>query len=144
MESTAITQEEFTIQKEELTKTIVTLSNGKRVANFSSPHSFTFTDGTVLPAVSDNESERLKVTFIEDVDRDGDVKLSFKLSTAVFDVLEMWEELYDELEVDVVYCPLPMITALKDMRYDIKKSPFRSVRIEDRIKKLVSIEKQCI
>ena len=48
-----------------MAREIITLSNGKKVANFSSPHPFTFTDGSVIPAVSNEESERLKVTFIE-------------------------------------------------------------------------------
>ena len=66
---------------------ITTLTNGKKVANFSSPHEFKFTDGSILPAVSDE---------------------------------------------------------LAETYYDLKNSPFRSVRIEDRIKKLVSIHKQCV
>lgn len=55
---------------------IVELSNGKLVANFSSPHPFTFTDGNILPAKSKIESERLKVNFHEDTDTNGDVRLS--------------------------------------------------------------------
>ena len=43
----------------------ITLSNGLTIANFSSPHPFTFEDGTVLPSVSDYDSMRLKVTFTE-------------------------------------------------------------------------------
>jgi hypothetical protein len=44
---------------------IVILSNGKRVANFSSPHEFKFVDGTILPAVSNEDAEKYKVDFIE-------------------------------------------------------------------------------
>jgi len=42
-------------------------------------------------------------------------------------------------DVDVVLCPLVMITALNDfgLTYD---SPFRAVRLKDRIKKLASID----
>lgn len=123
---------------------IVTLSNGKRVANFSSPHSFTFTDGSILPAVSNEEANRLKVTFIEEVDEDGDVQLSFDLSNEVLDKMGEWQDAHQNNIVDVVYCPLPMITAMKNMGIKIKQTPFRSIRIEDRIAKLVSIEKQCL
>ena len=122
----------------------VTLSNGKRVGNFSSPHSFTFTDGTVLPAVSNEEAERLKVTFNETLHDNGDVELDFTLSQAVLHEVTNWMLMYQTDRIDVVFCPLPMITALKDMKFDIKNSPFRAVRIEDRINKLVSIEKQCL
>ena len=125
---------------------IITLSNNKRVANFSSPHPFTFEDGSVLNAISNSESERLKVTFIEEELSGGDIKLSFKLSN---DVKEEMDKFMDEFfldNLDIVFCPLPMITALKEeFGEDVLKSmPFRSIRVEDRIKKLVSIHKQCI
>ena len=124
---------------------IITLSNGKKVGNFSSPHSFTFEDGSVLPAVSNEESNRLKVNFIETVDEDGDVILNFTLSKEVWDEMSKWATLFDEGKVQVVFCPLPMITALKaELESLIKNTPFRGIRIEDRIKKLVSIHKQCI
>lgn len=123
---------------------IIKLSNGKLVANFSSPHPFTFTDDSVLPAKSNDEAERLKVTFIEKIDDDGDVELSFDLSDEVMNEIALYEWLHQQKQVDVVFCPLPMITALKGKGYNLKNSPFRSVRMEDRIKKLVSIEKQCL
>jgi len=126
---------------------IVELSNGKLVANFSSPHPFTFTDGNILPAKSKIESERLKVNFHEDTDTNGDVRLSFSLSNEVGYEIIYWLRLYAENKINVVFCPLPMITALKNkntMIDDLKKTPFRAIRIEDRNKKLVSIEKQCI
>jgi len=123
---------------------IITLSNGKRVANFSSPHTFIFTDGSIIPAVSDEESEKLKVTFIETVEADGDVILSFDLSKDVRSEMKLWHTLYLQDKIDVVFCPLPMITALKAENYFLKNSPFRACRIEDRIKKLLSIDKQCL
>lgn len=123
---------------------VITLSNGKRVANFSSPHDFIFTDGTILPAVSNEESERLKVIFLEMTQENGDVELAFDLSDDVLEEMGVWELYYHGKDVDVVFVPQPMMIALKDRDYPIKNSPFRSIRIEDRIKKLVSIEKQCI
>lgn len=125
-------------------KDIITLSNGKKVANFSSPHSFQFEDGSVLPAVSNEESERLKVDFIEEDLGGGDIGLKFKLSQEVIEEISNWSNAYFNKLVDVVFCPLPMITALKERGYNLKNSPFRAVRIEDRINKLVSINKQCI
>jgi hypothetical protein len=128
---------------------IITLSNGKKVANFSSPHDFTFVDGSILPAVSDEESNRLKVTFIEDLDEEtGDVTLSFELSDDVYTEMDKWMMLW-ELNgeynwLNVVFCCLPMITALHSAGYDVKNSPFRAIRQEDRIKKLLSIDKQSL
>lgn len=124
---------------------VITLSNGKTVANFSSPHSFTFTDGSVLPAVSNGEAERLKVDFIETpFGYKGDIELSFSLSEAVQASMKEWLELWGAGRVDVVFIPLPMLTALWEDNYPVAYSPFRAVRIEDRVLKLISIDKQCI
>lgn len=124
------------------------LSNGKKVANFSSPHEFKFTDGTVLPAVSNTLAEKLKVTFRETKLGDGDIELSFSLSKEIHKEIEKWIELYEAKHVNVVFCPLPMITAIKQSTWFgkefLKNSPFRAIRIEDRINKLVSIDKQCL
>lgn len=122
----------------------ITLSNNKIVGNFSSPHPFYFVDNSILPAVSDVLAETLKVTFHEDIDKDGDVQLSFTLSEEVLKEMQRWVNFYKKGNVHVVFCPLPMITALKGINFDLKKSPFRAIRIEDRIKKLVSIDKQCL
>lgn len=127
---------------------IVTLSNGKRVANFSSPHSFTFEDGSILPAHSEEVSEFLKINFIETELEDGDIMLQFTLSEQVENAMNEYMEMWNLGMVDVVFCPLPMITAIKEnsaygLDYLID-SPFRSIRQEDRIKKLVSIHKQCV
>lgn len=126
---------------------IVTLSNGKRVANFSSPHSFTFTDGSVLPSVGNEMAMSLQVNFIEKVYDNGDVELSFALSASVLEEMRRWFEIWENGKVDVVIVPLPMLTALYNnhsKEYVRLCTPFRAVRIEDRIKKLLSIEKQCL
>ncbi len=125
--------------------TIVTLSNGKKVANFSSPHDFIFEDESVLPKVSAEEAERLKVNFIEKELNNGDIELSFSLSDVVFAQMTKWIDMHRKGEVDVVFCPLPMISCIKETYGpQARLYPFRSIRIEDRVKKLVSIHKQCI
>lgn len=124
---------------------IITLSNGKRVANFSSPHAFEFEDGTILPEVCTADSQRLKVTFIEeDLGNGGDVKLSFELSDQVKSEMRFWRGLWLDKQVDVVFCPLCMITAMYEERMNVELSPFRSIRVVDRISKKISISKQCI
>jgi hypothetical protein len=129
---------------------IVTLSNGKRVGNFSSPHPFTFEDGTVLPAVSSDEAKKLSVTFNEiEVFSDctgGDIELTFDLEDHVIDHMNMWINLHQEDKVDIIFCPLPMITAIRHHfgRDYLLNNPFRAIRMTDRINKLVSISKQCI
>lgn len=125
---------------------IITLSNGKRVANFSSPHPFAFEDGSILKAIDNSESERLKIIFIEEELEGGDIKLSFKLSDDVKREMIEYYNLWFNNELEVVFCPLPMIVAIKEEMGEnyLINSPFRSIRVEDRIQKLVSIHKQCI
>ncbi len=133
--------------------TIITLSNGKKVGNFSSPHPFEFEDGSILPAVSAEEAERLKVDFIEKPLDDtsgalaGDLELEFMLTNDILSEITKWRELKEKGEVDVVFCPLPMLMAMKEHyfgKWYTLGLPFRAIRIEDRIKKLVSIHKQCV
>ena len=126
---------------------IITLSNGKRVGNFSSPHDFKFVDGSVLPAVPPTKARSLQVMFHE-VNKakgmPGDVELTFSSTVRMREEMERWRALYHNADVEVVFCPLPMLQALKVEGYDIKNSPFRAVRIENRIDKLISIDKQCV
>ena len=133
---------------------IVRLSNQLLVGNFSSPHQFTFEDGTVLPSVSDYDSMRLKVNFNETViqtdklmyqenERYSTISLHFTLSDEVKWEMDTWIKMYEHNDVDIVLCPLPMIQALKQEGYVdgwTINSPFRAVRMKDRIKKLVSID----
>lgn len=128
---------------------IVTLTNGVRVANFSSPHSFTFEDGTILPAVSNEIAEKYKVTFLEGRMKHKnkpiyDITLRFELSADIIDRMEVFKELWTKGELDIVLCPLPMLTQLKKEFYDLFNSPFRTIRVENRITKEISITKFCL
>lgn len=131
-----------------MTTTIITLSNGKKVANFSSPHPFLFTDGSMLEQQSNNTAEKLKVDFIETDEGNGDISLDFSLSVDVMTAMVHYLDLFVNKQVDVVFCPLPMIQAIKQSTWYgvkfLKESPFRSIRMDNRINKLVSISKQCI
>jgi hypothetical protein len=123
---------------------ILTLSNGKKVANFSSPHQFIFTDGSILHPVPNEVADKLKVDFTETDLGNGDVKLDFGLSTHVWEEMMKWKEKWALGMVHTVYVPLPMLQALHKFEYDVKNSPFRTIRTNDRINKLVCIDKQCI
>ena len=148
---------EDTIIKNNLRFKTVRLSNQLIVGNFSSPHSFTFEDGSVLDAVNDYDSERLKVIFNEtNVDEKSEkighkiikehktVSLDFSLTADVVEEMELWKKIWKHNDVDIVLCALPMIQALQknivNDDYHILDSPFRAVRLKDRIKKLASID----
>jgi hypothetical protein len=125
---------------------IISLKNGKRIANFSSPHTFTFDDGTVLGAVSDEIAQHFKTTIDEKNhdDGSGDIELTITLSESVKEEMAYWME--HRAEVDVVFCPLMIVSAIKEeygMEY-LKKSPFRTTRLVDRVTKVNSSEKQCL
>lgn len=125
-----------------------TLTNGKVVGNFSSPHAFTFEDDTVLEAVPADEALILSVNVVEKElpGGKGDILLDFALNAYVLDRMNMWSTAYKKGLVDVVLCPLMMITAMKQLydTNDLVEMPFRSIRMTDRINKKVSISKQCI
>lgn len=129
---------------------IVHLKNGKRVANFSSPHNFKFDDGTVLPAVSTHIATNYSVKFREsEIDgREGDKKISYYIPRKVWDRMEKFEILYKANKLDVVFISLPMMLALRDNGWsdkDLIKSPYRTIRtIGSRLKKVISSEKQAI
>ena len=91
---------------------------------------------------------RLKVNFNEYVIDDNLAKkyktvgLTFTLSDEVRREMEVWHKMWEHNDVDIVLCPLPMIQALNEVRNgnSTVNSPFRAVRMKDRIKKLSSID----
>ena len=135
---------------------VVTLSNGLRVANFSSPHSFKFTDGTVLPACTATRAQTLMLeaeeltlkTYITqtNVSSNGmhvhvpitDILLSWKMSDVVAEALVA---LQANADVDVVLVPLPVMTALKEYGHEPGKA--RVIRVADRVTKEIHIDRFC-
>ena len=131
---------------------IMELSNGIRIANFSSPHSFKFTDGNILPAVALEDTKRLELSVVEqktvDRRRIDTVVLRYFFTSAVRDEIRYWQKLYNNNEVDIVIIPLPVLNVMKSeedyTNLDLLNSPFRVVRLVDRVQKLVSINKFCV
>ena len=122
---------------------IITLSNGLRIGNFSSPHKFTFEDGSVLQAIDPDESNRLKILFSESPYKYDKytVTLEFTLTDDVINHMKDWNVLAKEDKVDFVLCPLPMITAMHKAGDDVGMTIFRAVRMKDRINKVLCIDK---
>jgi hypothetical protein len=121
-----------------------TLTNGLRVANFSSPHQFTFEDQTVLKACDRERSQALSMTANEVLTQNPanesvyDVNLSFVLTPVVLSQLG-W--LDDQDDVDVVIAPLPVISALKEANIPLGKA--RTIRMVNRQEKIASCNKFC-
>jgi len=124
---------------------IVTLTNGLVVGNFSSPHTFTFTDGSVLPACS---SERATLAALQAVEKDvsgkrarwTDIKIDFELS-------EQTEWALHEAAkepVDIIIVPRVVRDAMAAKGRDIRKTKFRTIRMADRVKKVAFADKFCV
>jgi hypothetical protein len=129
---------------------IYTLTNGLRVANFSSPHPFTFTDGTVIPE-RDKEFAKRMMLEVEEIPvkcrrRFKTIKPDFTLTHLVRDQIILWWTLYNMKKVDAVLLPLPVMTALlkEFTEKQVLKSPFVVIRVADRITKAIHIDKFCI
>ena len=124
--------------------TIITLSNGLRVANLNSPHDFIFEDGSILPAVS-NEFALATQLENEDVEVfNGSftvVEKRFKISAACYaaiDALNLGDV------CDVIIAPLPVVMLGKELGwYQFSSCKVYGCYLVDRIKKTVSINKFC-
>lgn len=120
----------------------------KRFYNFSSPHEYHLDDGEIIPAHTEADALRWKIDVHEiPVNDQGDLKLSFTLSQEVIARMTHFYELqqyYATKTRIIVFCPLMMLQAMEQNGMDILSSPFRAVRMEDRIEKLVSTTKFCI
>jgi hypothetical protein len=136
--------------------TVITLKNGLRIANFSSPHPFIFDDGSMLPAVSREESESLSMRVEEDENpfwtngvRVSHVHVKFIITPAVKEALEKAVDAYEEGKIDIVLVPRPLLDALKENEEyqwsdeDVYVSPFRTIRVKDRITKVIFSDKFC-
>lgn len=117
-------------------------STGLRVANFSSFHPFTMNDGTIVPACTREWSDSLKMQIVEILDQSQvcqsenhqlfeTVMLKMELPSMVLDCVNavIWAQVHQL--IDVVLCPLMVITALRDSGYDeenLRMMPLRTIR----------------
>lgn len=129
----------------------VTLKNGLRVANFSSPHAFYFDDGSVLPAVSEELCKRLSLDQIEReykrYYKDGlflytDIVLRFEMNSVVDQALST---LLNNSDVDIVLVPFPVMEAWKNQgNTTILNHKIKVVRVKDRVSKVIYSDRFCI
>ncbi len=135
---------------------IAKLSNGLKVANFSSPHEFKFEDGTILKACSNEHAEQYKINFVENTHSQEifgipikNITLSFELTDLlqleIQNILNTWE---DQDDYNIILIPLPMLTAIKESEdfknLNLEDSPFRVIRMKSRTEKLVRIDHFCL
>jgi hypothetical protein len=100
---------------------VINLSNGLRVANFSSPHPFNFVDGSVLPACDD---ERSKVLSMDRKDAEtpwagplhnvaGTVVAVKPVFILTYVVMKALADLQESWDVDLILIPFPLLQALQ-------------------------------
>jgi hypothetical protein len=121
---------------------VITLANGLRVGNLSSPHPFRFTSGEELPAVSRERTGALNLDVKEVVHPRAthtDIELVFVLTAAVAAALDAADA---DQGVDIVIVPLPVMTALKAAGRSIGKA--RVCRVADRVSKEIHPDVFCI
>ena len=133
---------------------IVTLANGLRVGNFSSPHSFTFTTGEVLPRCSPERVENSKLlTHEKSVSQKTTagvvyvtVDLTWELSPECMSLLDEARVLHINQKVDIVLIPLPVMTPLRTLwgRSLLLHMPFRVIRSANRETKEIYPDRFCI
>lgn len=141
---------------------VVRLSNGLRVANFSSPHSFNFVDGSVLPACTADRSQAMALDAreieVKNMTRTNGVLTIFQSGGIPFtDIYLEWEmtknvkdDLYDLMssgeweEFDILLVPLPVMQAIKKDGMTSLLDKARCVRIADRVTKAAHIDRFCL
>lgn len=137
-----------------MTMPTATLASGLRVANFSSPHPFRFTDGSELGACTAERANLSKLNAEEiEIPREGwvDIRLSFRLNPGILAMLKEAYDLWANGGVDVVITPFPVISAMKaspDLLgfdpNDPEAHPFRTIRTADRVTKVNHSDRFCI
>jgi hypothetical protein len=129
---------------------IITLANGLKVGNFSSPHPFTFTTGEILPRCSEKRVKALELVSKETIYKTligtqlvDNIQLSFELDEQLELELEACLIQYSTLVVDIILVPLPVMTCLRKPRLELA-SPFRVIRTADRETKAIYPDRFCL
>jgi hypothetical protein len=133
--------------------TKVTLSNGLRVANFSSPHPFTFWDETVLEACEEDRVRAMQLYAIEDTTTTiirgvevTDIDLRFTITREIIHAIC---DLQAEDDVDIILVPLPVLKAMKAEHESCPSAgasldKLRCIRVADRVTKEIHTDRFCI
>jgi len=128
---------------------VMKLNNGIRIANWSSPHPFTFTTGEVLPACDPDRVKAMSLDIKEtvfpgpiNIFTNGlytDIKINTSIPTIVRDDLEV---LQDCKSLDIILIPFMVLDAMK--KSGIHRGKCRVIRVADRITKEIYPDKFCI
>lgn len=125
---------------------VVTLTNGLRVANFSSPHSFNFADGTLLPAC---EGDRVRAGQLYKEELESPFPGQAGV-TAVIPRFSLTADVQDELvrlqnsdRVDVILVPFPVIQCIREAGILDLLTKCATISVKDRETKEIYIDRFC-
>jgi len=133
--------------------TKITLNNGIRICNFSSPHSFRFNTGEELPACDPERSQELMLvqeeTEMHNPKGWTDIYMTFKMSYTVKAELV---KLSHDPEIDIILVPFPVMEAAKnmtsnDLAPELAEKIFAKIRVcrtADRVTKTIYSNRFCI
>ena len=129
----------------------IKLESGIRVVNYSSPHSYVFHTGEVLPACSDKVAQetKLEANHGKVYNDKGwlDVSISYCLSKMQHEELP---KLVAFNEIDIILVPYPVLNALKsELNWetywaDIVWEKIRVCKLDDRVTKVIRSDEFCI
>jgi hypothetical protein len=114
------------------------------VGNFSSPHEFKFVGGEVLPAASPEVAKTLSLEPVERILYEKDsiqtIQIEFRMSKTVKQELLKLKEF-----PGIILVPLPVLQALKleFPEFTPENTPFRTIRVADRVTKEIFTNKFC-
>lgn len=130
------------------------LKSGIYVANYSSPHTFTFQDGTVLGACDDERAKAPIISMQDEVVDNysrimGDSMVEIEYVRPTITLTEYGAKDLDRYSAifggEIVIVPRPVLEAYRDNTDYINymASPFVTGRLYDRVKKILHVDKFC-
>jgi hypothetical protein len=130
------------------TMPVVELKNGLRVANFNSPHGFSFEDGNQLSSCCKKRCSVLLEALDEYIDNGKfiDVKKGWAMGFDLAAMIQQANQQAEEDGIDVIIAPLPVLQAAKKSAdfFELDLSRFRTGYLVNRYDKIHSITKFCI
>jgi len=136
---------------------VITLDNGITIANWSSPHPFTFTTGEVLPACEPDRAKEMSLKIKEtkvpysnmpDVltGKADDVKIlwnDIRMEVSIPDnVYNDLMKLQNDESIDIILIPFMLLSAIHKAR--LNRGKCRVIRVADRVTKEIYPDRFCI
>ena len=123
---------------------VITLDNGLSIANWSSPHPFTFTTGEVLPACDPDRVKSMSLDIKETVfpapiGLYSDIEIDTSIPTVVRADLR---KLQHNESIDIILIPFMVLDAIK--KAGMHRGKCRVIRVADRMTKEIYPDKFCI